>query len=46
MPAGSVVIIAGKTYHSAGANVTDRPRLGMNVDYSKCARPFRRRDPA
>lgn len=34
MPAGSVVFISGMTYHSAGGNSTDTPRLGMNLDFN------------
>jgi hypothetical protein len=34
MPIGSVVFISGMTYHSAGGNSTDKPRLGMNLDFN------------
>ena len=34
MPVGSVVFISGMTYHSAGGNSTDTPRLGMNLDFN------------
>jgi ectoine hydroxylase-related dioxygenase (phytanoyl-CoA dioxygenase family) len=33
MPAGSVVIYPGSTWHSGGANTTDRPRPGLLVEY-------------
>ena len=33
MPAGSVLLFAGRLYHGAGANVTSRPRLGVVIDY-------------
>jgi len=33
MPAGSVLLFSGRLYHGAGANVTDRPRLGVVIDY-------------
>jgi ectoine hydroxylase-related dioxygenase (phytanoyl-CoA dioxygenase family) len=33
MPAGSVLLFAGRLYHGAGANTTDRPRLGVVIDY-------------
>ena len=34
MSVGSVVFISGMTYHSAGGNITDTPRLGMNLDFN------------
>ena len=34
MSVGSVVFISGMTYHSAGGNSTDTPRLGMNLDFN------------
>lgn len=34
MQVGSVVFISGMTYHSAGGNSTDTPRLGMNLDFN------------
>jgi ectoine hydroxylase-related dioxygenase (phytanoyl-CoA dioxygenase family) len=33
MPAGSVLLFSGRLYHGAGANATDRPRLGVVIDY-------------
>jgi ectoine hydroxylase-related dioxygenase (phytanoyl-CoA dioxygenase family) len=33
MPAGSVLLLAGRLYHGAGANTTSRPRLGVVIDY-------------
>jgi ectoine hydroxylase-related dioxygenase (phytanoyl-CoA dioxygenase family) len=33
MPAGSVLLLSGRLYHGAGANTTDRPRLGVVIDY-------------
>jgi ectoine hydroxylase-related dioxygenase (phytanoyl-CoA dioxygenase family) len=33
MPAGSVFLFSGQLYHGAGANVSDRPRLGVAIDY-------------
>lgn len=33
MAAGSVLLFAGRLYHGAGANTTDRPRLGVVIDY-------------
>jgi ectoine hydroxylase-related dioxygenase (phytanoyl-CoA dioxygenase family) len=33
MPAGSVLLLSGRLYHGAGANATDRPRLGVVIDY-------------
>jgi hypothetical protein len=34
MPKGSVVIYTSHCYHSAGANLTDTPRMGLNIDYN------------
>ena len=34
MPRGSIVLYTGRTVHGGGANTTDRPRLGINVDYA------------
>jgi ectoine hydroxylase-related dioxygenase (phytanoyl-CoA dioxygenase family) len=33
MPRGSVVLYLGSTVHGGGANHTDAPRFGVNVDY-------------
>jgi ectoine hydroxylase-related dioxygenase (phytanoyl-CoA dioxygenase family) len=33
MPRGSVVLYTGRTVHGGGANVSDAPRTGVNVDY-------------
>jgi hypothetical protein len=33
MPPGSVLLFCGRLYHGAGANTTDRPRLGVVIDY-------------
>ena len=34
MPAGSVLFIAGTLWHGGGANATDRPRLGVLLEYA------------
>jgi len=34
MPAGSVVFYPGSVIHGGGANTTDRPRLGVILEYS------------
>ncbi len=34
MPAGSVLFIAGTLWHGGGANRTDRPRLGVLLEYA------------
>jgi ectoine hydroxylase-related dioxygenase (phytanoyl-CoA dioxygenase family) len=33
MPAGSVLIFSGRLWHAGGANTSDRPRLGVIIDY-------------
>lgn len=33
MPAGSVLLFAGRLWHGAGANTSPRPRLGVIIDY-------------
>jgi len=33
MPAGSVMLYVGTLWHGGGANTTDRPRLGVAVEY-------------
>ncbi len=33
MPAGSVLFYPGKVWHGGGANTTDRPRLGVILEY-------------
>jgi ectoine hydroxylase-related dioxygenase (phytanoyl-CoA dioxygenase family) len=33
MPAGSVAFYVGKIWHGGGANITDRPRLGVILEY-------------
>ena len=33
MPAGSVMFYLGSIYHGGGANTTDRPRLGVILEY-------------
>lgn len=33
MPAGSVLFYLGKLWHGGGANTTDRPRLGVILEY-------------
>ncbi len=33
MPAGSVMIFLGDVFHGGGANTTDRPRLGVIIEY-------------
>ena len=37
MSDGSVVIYSGTTYHGAGTNETDRPRVGMALAYASTA---------
>jgi ectoine hydroxylase-related dioxygenase (phytanoyl-CoA dioxygenase family) len=34
MPAGSVLFYVGKIWHGGGANTTDRPRLGVILEYA------------
>jgi ectoine hydroxylase-related dioxygenase (phytanoyl-CoA dioxygenase family) len=34
MPAGSVLFILGTLWHGGGANATDRPRLGVLLEYA------------
>ena len=34
MPPGSIVLYTGRTVHGGGANTTDAPRIGINVDYA------------
>jgi ectoine hydroxylase-related dioxygenase (phytanoyl-CoA dioxygenase family) len=34
MPSGSIVLYTGRTVHGGGANVSDAPRIGINVDYA------------
>ena len=34
MPAGSVAFYGGKVWHGGGANATDRPRLGVILEYA------------
>ena len=33
MPAGSVLIFVGSVFHGGGANATDKPRLGVILEY-------------
>jgi ectoine hydroxylase-related dioxygenase (phytanoyl-CoA dioxygenase family) len=33
MPAGSMMMYVGSLWHGGGANTTDRPRLGVIVEY-------------
>jgi ectoine hydroxylase-related dioxygenase (phytanoyl-CoA dioxygenase family) len=33
MPAGSVMLYVGSVWHGGGANTTDRPRLGVAIEY-------------
>ena len=33
MPAGSVIFYGGKVFHGGGANSTDKPRLGVILEY-------------
>ena len=33
MPAGSVIFYSGRIWHGGGANTTDRPRLGVILEY-------------
>jgi len=40
-PAGSLAIWLSQTWHRHGANVTDRPRCGVIVQYGRCwVKPF------
>jgi ectoine hydroxylase-related dioxygenase (phytanoyl-CoA dioxygenase family) len=34
MPAGSLMFFVGSVYHGGGANTTDRPRLGVILEYA------------
>jgi len=34
MPAGSVMFFLGSVFHGGGANLTDRPRLGVILEYA------------
>ena len=34
MPAGTVLFYVGKIWHGGGANTTDRPRLGVILEYA------------
>lgn len=34
MPAGSVMFFVGSVFHGGGANTTDRPRLGVILEYT------------
>jgi ectoine hydroxylase-related dioxygenase (phytanoyl-CoA dioxygenase family) len=34
MPAGSVLLICGNLWHGGGANTTDKPRLGVLLEYA------------
>jgi ectoine hydroxylase-related dioxygenase (phytanoyl-CoA dioxygenase family) len=34
MPAGSVMFFVGSVFHGGGANTTDRPRLGVILEYA------------
>ncbi|MGH2608246.1 MAG: phytanoyl-CoA dioxygenase family protein, partial [Tepidiformaceae bacterium] len=34
MPAGSVMFFVGSVFHGGGANLTDRPRLGVILEYA------------
>jgi len=33
MPAGSVMLLSGRLWHGAGANISTRPRLAVIIDY-------------
>jgi ectoine hydroxylase-related dioxygenase (phytanoyl-CoA dioxygenase family) len=35
MPAGSLLLFCGRLYHGAGANTSNRPRLGVIIDYQQ-----------
>jgi ectoine hydroxylase-related dioxygenase (phytanoyl-CoA dioxygenase family) len=35
MPAGSLLLFAGRLYHGAGANISTKPRLGVVIDYQQ-----------
>ena len=35
MPAGSVLLFTGRLWHSAGANTSTAPRLGVVIDYAQ-----------
>ncbi|MGI8927514.1 MAG: phytanoyl-CoA dioxygenase family protein [Tepidiformaceae bacterium] len=34
MPAGSVMFFSGQVFHGGGANTTERPRLGVIIEYA------------
>jgi ectoine hydroxylase-related dioxygenase (phytanoyl-CoA dioxygenase family) len=42
MPAGSVMFFVGSVFHGGGANNTDRPRLGVILEY--CASWLRQQE--
>jgi len=35
MPAGSVLIFAGRLWHAGGANTASHPRTGVIIDYAQ-----------
>ena len=39
MPAGSVIFYGGKVFHGGGANSTDKPRLGVILEYVRGMAP-------
>ena len=41
-PAGSFVVLDGRVWHSTGANVTDRTRIGLTTNF--CAPQFRQQE--
>jgi ectoine hydroxylase-related dioxygenase (phytanoyl-CoA dioxygenase family) len=41
-PAGSCVVLDGRVWHSTGANVTDRTRIGLTTNF--CAWQFRQQE--
>ena len=41
-PAGTAVVFEGRTWHTTGANITDRPRIGLSTNF--CAPQFRQQE--
>ena len=41
-PAGTAVVFEGRTWHTTGANITERPRIGLSTNF--CAPQFRQQE--
>ena len=41
-PAGTAVAFEGRTWHTTGANITERPRIGLSTNF--CAPQFRQQE--